>query len=284
MNNTWKRLATAAVALLALTALGCESQINYLKARQKLNKGVQAFSAANYAGSAELFAEALELDPELNDARAYQAYSYMMQYIPGGESPENKQMAQKAIDGFNQVLETDPNNELAISAMASLFFNMKEMEKAKDWHRKRITLLEQKAAASEDGKINPVAAESYYTIGVINWTQSYEPRLKARADLSMKPEDPGPIKDDEVREQLRTDLMPKIDEGIDALEKALEINPDYADAMAYLNLLHRERADIAESTEDYEAELAQADEWVNKTLETKKRLAEESTVDQFTAE
>lgn len=284
MNTTWNRFATAAVALVALTALGCESQINFLKARQKLNKGVQAFSAANYAGSAELFAEALELDPDLTDARAYQAYSYMMQYIPGGESPENKQMAQKAIDGFNTVLEEDPDNELAISAMASLYFNMKQMEKAKEWHRKRIALLEQKAAQTKDGKIAPVAAESYYTIGVINWTQSYEPRLKVRADLSMKPEDPGPIKDEEALEQLRADLLPKIEEGIQALEKALEINPDYADAMAYLNLLHRELADLQPTEEEYEAELAEADEWVNKTLATKKRLAEESTVDQFTAE
>src|SRR5690606_5106534 len=128
-------------------------------------------------------------------------------------------------DGFNNVLERDPNNELAVSAMASLFFNMKEMEKAKDWHRRRIDLLEKKAAQSKDGKINPVAAESYYTIGVIAWTQSYEPRLKVRADLGMKPEDPGPIKDNEAREEFREKAMPRIEEGISALEAALEINP-----------------------------------------------------------
>jgi len=284
MNTTWNRLATIAVAAAAITALGCESQINYLKARQKLNKGVTAFSAANYAGSAELFAEALELDPELTDAKAYQAYSYMMQYIPGGESPDNKAMAQKAIDGFNEVLEEDPENALAISAMASLYFNMKQMEKAKTWHRRRIDLLEQAAAETEDGEIDPVAAESYYTIGVINWTQSYEPRLAARSEIGMKAEDPGPIKEEEVREELAAKLMPKIEEGIEALEKALEINPDYADAMAYLNLLHRERADLQPTEEEYEADLALADEWVNKTLETKKRLAEESTREEFRAE
>ena len=145
-------------------------------------------------------------------------------------------------------------------------------------------LLEKKAPQNEDGKIDPIASESYYTIGVIKWTESYEPRLQVRADLGMKPEDPGPIKDEEKRQELAQDTVPKIDEGLSALEKALEINPDYADAMAYLNLLNRERADFAESEEEYEGYLAKADDWVQKTLDTKKRLAEESTIDQFTAE
>ena len=208
----------------------------------------------------------------------------MMQYIPGGESAENKKMAQQAIDGFNEVLASDPENELAVSALASLFFNMKDFGKAEEWHRKRIALLEKKAPQNEDGKIDPIASESYYTIGVIKWTESYEPRLQVRADLGMKPEDPGPIKDDEKRQELAQETVPKIDEGLSALTKALEINPDYADAMAYLNLLNRERADFAESEEEYQEYLAKADDWVQKTLDTKKRLAEESTIDQFTAE
>jgi tetratricopeptide (TPR) repeat protein len=147
--------------------------------------------------------------------------------------------------------------------------------------RKRIEILENEAAASPDKKIDPAAADSYYTIGVIKWTESYTPRLEARAKLGMKPDDPGPIKDEKVRQELAQTAIPKIEDGMTALERALEINPEYADAMAYLNLLNRERADFAESQEEYEGYLAKADEWVQKTLATKKRLAEESTVDQF---
>lgn len=282
--KTLNRFLTLAVVGAALLSLGCQKQINYLKARNELNHGVTAFTNADYAGAAERFATALELDPGLNDARAYQAYAYMMQYIPGGESPENTAMAQKAIDGFNKVLEADPDNELAVSAMASLYFNMKEFDKAEDWHRRRIAVLEKKAPQSEDGKIDPIAAESYYTIGVIKWTQSYEPRLKVRADLGMKADDPGPIKDEEARQELAETTIPKINEGLEALQNALEVNPDYADAMAYLNLLNRERADFADTEEEYQQYMAKADEWVQKTLDTKKRLAEESTQGDFTAE
>jgi tetratricopeptide (TPR) repeat protein len=158
---------------------------------------------------------------------------------------------------------------------------MKDFEKAEEWHRKRIKILEDEAAADPNKAIDPAAADSYYTIGVIKWTESYTPRLEARAGLGMKAEDPGPISDATIRQELAATAVPKIEEGITALDRALEINPDYADAMAYLNLLNRERADFAESSEDYESYLAKADDWVQKTLATKKRLAEESTVDQF---
>ena len=268
----------AAVAVSLLLTLGCQKQINYLKARNELNKGVQAFSASQYPSAAEHFEAALELDPSLTDAKAYLAYSYMMQYIPGGESPENLKMSQQAIEGFEEVLAKDSNHELAISSLASLYFNMKEFDEAKRWHRRRIEV------AMQEQPIDPAAADSYYTIGVMNWTQSYEPRLELRAELGMRPEDPGPIKDTKKRQELAEKVVPVIDEGVEALNKALEINPNYADAMAYLNLLNRERADLAESQEEYEQYLAQADEWVQKTLDTKRRLAQESTVEQFRAE
>ncbi len=270
-----KKLSLLAVLGAAVLTLGCSKQINYLKARNELNKGVRAFQGADYQSAVDHFSAALELDPDLIDAKAYQAYAFMNQYIPGGESPENKKMAQQAIDGFEEVLDRNPESMLAVSSMASLFFNMKEFDKAEEWHRKRIAL------ALKMEPPDPKAAESYYTIGVINWTRSYEPRMQARADLSMNPEDPGPIKDAEKRQELAENIGPKVEEGIQALNKALEINPNYADAMAYLNLLYRERADMADSAETYEENLAKADEWVQKTLDTKKRLAEESTQDMF---
>ncbi|MCB9385232.1 MAG: tetratricopeptide repeat protein [Bryobacterales bacterium] len=281
MKTTVNRFATAALAVAAVFSLGCEKQINFFKARDHLNKGVRAFSSSDYALAAERFEEALKLDPELHDAKTYGAYAYMMQYIPGGTSPENTAMADKAIAGFKEVLASKPDDKLATTLLASLYFNMKDFEKAEEWHRKRIAILEKEAAASPEKTIDPVAAESYYTIGVIKWTDSYTPRMAARAEMGMKPDDPGPLKDDEVRKELAATTIPKIDEGITALNKALEINPDYADAMAYLNLLNRERADFADSQEEYEQYQAKADEWVQKTLATKKRLAEAGTVDTF---
>jgi hypothetical protein len=40
--------------------------------------------------------------------------------------------------------------------------------------------------------------------------------------------------------------------------------------MAYLNLLIRERADLADNVDDYKKDIATADSWVAKALEAKK--------------
>ena len=62
-----------------------------------------------------------------------------------------------------------------------------------------------------------------------------------------------------------------IEDGLKQLSKALEIDPNYDDAMAYINLLYRQRADVAETTEDYKKDSETADGWVQKSLDTKKK-------------
>jgi hypothetical protein len=93
----------------------------------------------------------------------------------------------------------------------------------------------------------------------------------------MRQEDPGPIKDKKVREDLKAQYAPVIDGGLKALDKALQINPDYDDAMAYENLLIRERADLTDNKEEYAQQIKIADDWVQKALATKKRKAEQKS-------
>jgi hypothetical protein len=110
-------------------------------------------------------------------------------------------------------------------------------------------------------------------LGVIAWSKWYPVLGKARAELGMKPEDPGPIKDKKVKDELKEKYAAIIDEGIQNLQKALEVDPEYDDAMAYLNLLIRERADLADTPDQYKEQTKVADDWVQKALETKKKKA-----------
>lgn len=261
---------------IALNAMGVKN-IDSLRARMELNKGVQAFSAGDFVRAGELFESAYGLDSELSDARVYLAYSTMMQYQPGAEYQENIDIANKALAGFQAVLDDDPDNATALQSIASLYFQMKKMEDAKEWHYKVIDK-------------DPENKESYYTIGVICWTQAYEPRLEFRASVGMKQEDPGPMRTKgrlsraqrEELAELTGEVVPLIDEGLDALSKSINIDPDYDDAMAYVNLLYREKADFSETNDGSDDLLAQADEWVQKALDTRKRKAEESTIDMIT--
>ena len=69
-----------------------------------------------------------------------------------------------------------------------------------------------------------------------------------------------------------------IEKGLRALDKAIEINPQYADAMAYENLLIREQADLLDSIDVYSEQIALADAWVVKALAVKKEKADEAKV------
>ncbi len=46
------------------------------------------------------------------------------------------------------------------------------------------------------------------------------------------------------------------------LRRAIEIDPQYADAMSYLNLFIRERADLRDTKEQYRRDIEEADQWV----------------------
>jgi tetratricopeptide (TPR) repeat protein len=259
LGNFKIALAVAALAAIAVMTSGCSK----LQARDHLNKGVQAFTNAQYPEAVEHFKTAVELDPGFAAARLYLATAYMQQYIPGSESPENMKMAQAAYDNFQKVLEQEPNNTTAIASIASLNLNQKKWDEAKQWYEK-WTAVEQNA-------------DAYYSLGFIAWSKWYPAYGTARAGLGMKQEDPGPIKDKKVKEELKAKYGPIIESGLQSLDKALQINPEYDDAMAYENLLVRERADLADSKEEYEKQIKVADDWVQKALATKKIKAEKKS-------
>ncbi len=256
MNRKLLLIACGA-GILALAGTGCQK----LKARDQLNKGVQSYRSAQYPAAVEHFKQAIELDPAFPTARLYLATAYMMQYIPGAESPDNLKMAQAAHDQFQEVLRQDPKNEVAIASIASLYLNQTKWDEARQWYQKLV-------------EVAPNNKEAFYSLGFIAWKTWYVPYATARANLGMKPEDPGPIKDKKVRTQLQEKYGSIIEDGIANLQKALNIDKNYDDAMAYLNLLHRERADLMDTRAEYEKEVNVADDWVQKALETKKLKSE----------
>jgi Tfp pilus assembly protein PilF len=249
-------IVLAAVAALAVASTGCDK----LKARDNLNRGVQSFKNAKYPEAIDYFQKAVQLDPTFTTTHLYLATAYMTQYIPGAESDENKRLAESAYNEFQNVLKLDPKNELAIASIASLYLNQKKMDDAAEWNKKLIA-------------INPQNKDAYYTLGVIAWTQWLIPDREARNKMNMKPEDPGPLKDKKIREELKTKWRPVLDDGVNNMQKALDVDKEYDEAMAYMNLLIRYRADLDDSTEEYKKDIDSADSWVQKSLDTKKMKA-----------
>jgi len=259
-----------AVVLAALAAgAGCDK----LRARDKLNKGVHAFTAGQYDAAIEDFKEAKQYDPSLLNARLYLATAYANQYIPGAPSDENIHNGQQAIQEFQDVLSQDPKNLPAIDGIGSILYNMaggppfdpKKMEESKTYHQKHI-------------QVKPEDPESYYWIGVIDWSLSYRGNKDMRSDYNnnsrnktIKDTDPMPPA---LSKQFADKFGPVIEEGMTDLKKAIDLRPDYDDAMAYLNLLYRQKADTETTAEARDADDKAADDLVEKVKAIKQKKME----------
>ena len=95
---------------------------------------------------------------------------------------------------------------------------------------------------------------------------------KGNIKKQVKDTDPLPAS---VRAEYTTKCGTLVDEGIAALQKSVQLKPDYDDAMAYLNLLYRRKADLVESAEERDNFLKQADDLVDKVKEVKQKRAEQ---------
>ena len=262
-------LACAALVFLVAGASGC----NKLKARDLLNKGVGAFKNGQYDNAIEFFKQARDLDPTLMNARLYLATAYASQYIPGAPSDANMKLGNQAIAEFKDVLGIDPNNLSAIDGIGSIVFQMagtpydpKKFEESKTYHQKHIEL-------------KPNDPEPYYWVGVIDWTLAFRANNEMRAEYN-KNNIKKQVKDTEplppsIRPDYTTKYGTLVDEGIADLQKAIQLRPDYDDAMAYLNLLYRRKADMVETAEERDALLKQADDLVDKVKEVKQKRAEQ---------
>ncbi len=97
--------------------------------------------------------------------------------------------------------------------------------------------------------------------------------MEERAKLGLKGDEP--LKDKKVCAELKEKNTALVQDGLEELNKALQLRPDYDDAMAYINLIYRRKADDLECDDPAarDADLKTADEWVEKTMATKKAKA-----------
>ncbi len=249
-----RRIAFAGTLLLLLPLLAGCARINSvmakLEARDHLNKGVAAYTSGKYDDASEHFQAAIELDPDFLQAYLYLATAYRAQWIPGLPTPENQQRAERAIRTFEKVLEKEPENINAMANIAGIYSGLDEHDKAKDWYRKRL-------------EVQPDNPEPYYGIATINWQLAHE-------ETGNEGENAPNLEDER-----RAEVQQLVDAGVQALEKALELNPDYFDAMQYLNLLFRERAYLATEEEEKREWQKKADQLALQAIEVQRRIEAE---------
>jgi tetratricopeptide (TPR) repeat protein len=240
---------------LSLSLASCQT-VQKLQARDNLNKGVQAFRAQKYDDAIQRFKKAIELDPDLKDAELYLATGYAQQFLPHSPTEENQKIADMAVQTFQKVLDKDPMNKTALAGIASIYQNNDQYDKAREAYMK-------------NAQVDPQNHIPFYAVGSVDWI------IVHNTESKLSPEEKGTL----------------IEEGMQYLDKAMAINPDYEDTLWYQNLLLREKAimldDKIKTTKDKNAQKqmmsesealkAKADDWSNRALDVRKKNAEKKS-------
>ncbi|MGD0902030.1 MAG: tetratricopeptide repeat protein [Terracidiphilus sp.] len=251
------RITALAVALagLVISMSGCDK----LRARDQLNKGVDAYKSQRYEEAIGHFQKATQLDPKLPMAKSYLATALAQDVVPGLDTPDNLKTAQQAIAIFQEVLDKDPSDVNSLKQIAGIYFSIKRFDDAKAWQKKVLA-------------VDPKDAEAAYTVGVIDWTIAHQNTLKALATANMNDDGEGnPKAPKQVMEPLKAQNGPLVEEALQYLNQAVANRPNYDDAMVYLNLIYRCKADLDFGDETArKADVATAADWTQKAMGTRK--------------
>jgi tetratricopeptide (TPR) repeat protein len=262
MKRNARLVAVLAVAAALLSTVGC----NKLKARDQLNKGVQAYRSALYEQAIDHFTQAVNLDPDLKVAKMYLATAYAQQYVPGANTPENLRNAQLAIEVYKKVLDGDSGNVTSLKGIAFLYMQQKRFDDAREYYKKAI-------------EADPNDPETYYSVGVIDYWATFADATELKLAVSMRVDDELKGKGDQkICDQMRAKDGSAVDEGMKMLQIAIDKRQDYDDAMTYMNLLYRRKAndmtcDDAQTRAEY---VKAANEWIDRAMASRKKKAEEA--------
>ena len=271
MRTTRAWLILTIVAGMAL-GFGC------VKIREQgfLKRAAELYNAQKYEEAIAQYDEVLKLDPKHWDANYRRATAYLALYHPGSEHAKDKEYAAKGIAAFEQTLALTPPNAETLEKTEKFYLSFLDSAGEKD---KAIAYLEQTLAKRPNdlALINQIATlyqkkgdfphaleyfkkraemdstnkEAWYTLGVNCWARSYHGGLAVSQ---------------EEREQV-------VDLGVQALEKALSIDPNYFDALSYINLIYREKAkalaSVGKNAEAGQA-IAKADEYQKRAIDIRK--------------
>ena len=255
------------ISLLAL-AVGAQTQQQRTlgdaqpETHAAMEAGIESFKEGRYEDAVASFRKATQLEPDNEFAHLYLGTAYAYQVVPGLLTPKNMQLANSALAEFDVVLKIHPIELSAIKQEATIYRNIQRYDEAKRWEQRVIT-------------IDPNDAEAFYLIGTIDWTQAYMNTVEILSIEGLKDDRMGNVKlTHGACEKMYEENAALVDDGIANLKHALELKPNYSDAMQYLQLTYERHADFAcGDAEALSADLKLADGWNTKAMAARRRAA-----------
>ncbi len=256
MRRAFSSFCLLVVVLVPLS--GCQK----MRARVELKKGNELYKEEVYREAMAQFQKGLELDPGATFAWRSVGLSAMAVYRPGAKSADNDKYAQIAIDAFKKYLDDYPRDDKVQEYLMTMLINSERYDDALTMMKSELAKSPNKPGLGQ-GIVSTLAKagrldEAYdwalkqvgtpdpalfYSIGVACWDKAYyDPMLDVAAR--------GKV----------------VDTGLAATKRALDMKPDYFEAMAYYNLLFREKAKLELDPAKAQEWIAQAEAWTKKAI------------------
>jgi tetratricopeptide (TPR) repeat protein len=262
------KLCLVAALMLSLCSFGCQK----IQARMAIKDANAAYEKEDYATALANYTRAKSIDPSFPDLDRMIGYSQIGLYIPEDKSPANEKHADAAIAELTQYLKSRPDDRIARDALINMYLNANRTSQAIDYF---VNYLQAHPADLEAVKsIATLYAKQGDFNQSLNWYQ------KITLLDSKNPESfyiYGVVCYEKVAKNPPADVNQKkdiIDKGKAALQHAVDMKPDYFEAIVYLNLLWRQQALTEGDPVKAQQDVAQAEALKSKAIEiTKQRKA-----------
>jgi tetratricopeptide (TPR) repeat protein len=298
------------LAAFSLTLVGC-AQVGVLKARKAFKEANVLYQQQDYKRAADQYEVVVQNDPAMSSAYFYLANSYdnlykvsrkgeaqndaylkkaienyrkcadmekdpkmkvlALKYLRAAYGPDKADDMGQAVQITEEMIRLDPTdleNYFVLSKMYEDAGNLEVAEqyllKAKEMRPNDSNVYMQLAgfynrqgefektmqALQERADKEPTNPEAFYTIASYYWEKAYR-------DFRLKD----------------ADKLKYIDLGIAAADKALQLKPDYSEALTYKNLLLRSKALVVKDPAQQQALIREADKLRDQAIAIRNKKA-----------
>ena len=275
--------ATAIVLVLGAASAGCgRYSVGALKGQKAYKDANELYKSSQWKEAAAKYEYVLQQDPSRTEVYFFLANSYDNAYKPSraGE-PEHDNYIRKAIENYRKAAETDKNPEMKKLALQYLVAaygpdKLNDPTQAEPIVQEMIRLApneagnyfalariyedagryeEAEAALLKARDTNPQDVTVYVQLsGFYNRQGEFDKTMESlHKAADIKPDDPQghqlvatyywekAFKDHTLAPAAKKNYILK---GIEATDRALKLNPDYAEALTYKNILLRMQANL----------------------------------------
>jgi Tfp pilus assembly protein PilF len=235
-RNSTTALTIAVIAALATLGSGCEYARKVI-AKDKLNQGAIEYNKGNTKKAQEFFKDASETDPNNPVTWLYLGATLVKDYKKEIDDAKKKELANKALEDYQTALSLAKDNCVIVdNALSYIAVIHDDMNNNEEW-RKTMEVRAKNQCLKKETRV-----QSFYSLGVNYWQCSYDQTTRYQ-DTALFSKDAFHYRKMDYSPEALADRQKAqgcVTRGFEYLEKALEIDPEYSQAMFYKGMLYRE--------------------------------------------